>query len=147
MLNMNSVFGRILPGFAADRFGRYNAMILITALTAIIVLALWLPGYGAVPIIIFAAFYGFFSGAAVSLSPAVVAQISKIQEIGTRNGTVYALVSIGALIGNPIGGALVTRDNGRFHYLQIFCGVTMAVGCALFIASRTAKIGLVWKIF
>ena len=122
-------------------------MILITALTAIIVLALWLPGYGAVPIIIFAAFYGFFSGAAVSLAPAVVAQISKIQQIGSRNGTVYALVSIGALIGNPVGGALITRDGGNFRYLQIFCGVTMLVGCALYFASRTAKVGVVWKIF
>lgn len=143
----NSIFGRILPGIIADRFGRYNMMIVTTACSAIIVLALWLPGYGSVPIILFAAFYGFFSGAFVSLGPAVVAQISEIRQIGVRTGTVYALVSLAALTGNPIGGALVTRDGGDFRYLQIFCGGTMVVGCLLFVASRTAKVGLTWKIF
>jgi MFS family permease len=122
-------------------------MIATTLLTVITVLALWIPGHGNAAIIAFAAFYGFFSGAFVSLGPAVVAQISEIKQIGVRNGTVYAFVSLAALTGNPIAGVLITRDHGKFLYLQIFCGISMAVGCLAFFASRTAKVGLVWKRF
>ena len=89
-------------------------MILTTVLSTVIVLALWLPSHGNVPIMTFAGFYGFFSGAFVSLGPAVIGQISEIREIGVCTGTVCALVSIAALTGSPIAGALVSRKHGQF---------------------------------
>ena len=122
-------------------------MILTTVLSSVMVLALWLPSHGNVPIITFAGFYGFFSGAFVSLGPAVIGQISEIREIGVRTGTVYALVSIAALTGSPIAGALVSRKHGQFQYLQIFCGVTMVVGTALFVAAHAVKVKFAWKKF
>ena len=122
-------------------------MILTTVLSSVMVLALWLPSHGNVPIITFAGFYGCFSGAFVSLGPAVIGQISEIREIGVRTGTVYALVSIAALTGSPIAGALVSRKHGQFQYLQIFCGVTMVVGTALFVAARAVKVKFAWKKF
>ncbi|KAF6219295.1 hypothetical protein HO133_005120 [Letharia lupina] len=39
------------------------------------------------PYILFAAFYGFSSGAFVALAPALIAQISDIRQIGVRTGT------------------------------------------------------------
>jgi MFS family permease len=131
----------------ADSLGRFNMMILTTIGSSILVLALWLPSRGNVPIIIFAGFYGFFSGAFVSLGPAIVAQISEIRQIGVRVGTVYLLVSIAALTGSPIAGALVAQDHSNFEWLQVFCGVTMVVGTALFIAARMVRVGLAWKRF
>ena len=145
--DVSSLFGRIIPGIIADRFGRFNMMILTTACSAIIVLALWLPSRGSIPIILFAALFGFFSGAFVSLGPAVVAQISDVRQIGIRNGTVYALVAFAALTGNPIGGAPVSRKQGQFEYLQIFCRVSMVVGSALFLAARIVKVGFGGNIF
>jgi MFS family permease len=141
ILTYSSVFGRILPGIAGDRIGRFNVMIITTAFSAIIVLALWLPSRGNAPIIVFAILYGFSSGAFVSVAPSLVAQISDIRQIGVRNGTMFAIIAIAALTGNPIGGALVTRDGGDFTYLQIFCGCTMVVGAALFVASRHVQVG------
>jgi MFS family permease len=121
-------------------------MFIVNSLSAIFVLALWLPGKGNAPIIAFAALYGFTSGAFVSLAPALIAQISNIREIGVRNGSLFAVVSIAALTGSPIGGALVTRDNGGFTYLQIFCGVAMVVGCVLFLLARAQQAGLRMKV-
>ncbi|TAQ89844.1 hypothetical protein B7494_g1805 [Chlorociboria aeruginascens] len=86
MLNAASIFGRILPGILGDRIGRFNVMIITTAFSAIIVLALWLPTHGNTPIIIFTILYGFSSGAFVSMGPSLVAQISPIREIGPRDG-------------------------------------------------------------
>src|ERR1700712_2207635 len=128
ILNAASIFGRILPGILADRVGRFNVMIITTAFSAIIVLALWLPSTGNAPIIVFCVLYGFSSGAFVSMGPSLIAQISPIREIGVRSGTFFLFVSLGGLTGNPIGGALVSTDNGDFTWLQLFCGLTMIVG-------------------
>ena len=129
-----------------DRVGRFNIMIMTTFLSAILVLALWIPAQGNVPIIIFAAAYGFSSGTFVSMVPSLTAQISDIRQIGVRNGTNFFIVAFAALCGNPIGGALTSRDQGEYTYLQIFSGVTMAVGGAFYVASRHVQCdGWRWK--
>lgn len=142
ILNASSIFGRIVPGIIADRVGRFNVMIVTTAFSAIIVLALWLPSNANAPIIVFCILYGFSSGAFVSLGPALIAQISPIREIGIRSGTFFLCVAVGGLTGNPIGGALIARDNGGFLYLQLFCGMTMVGGTIFYFASRYVQAGL-----
>ncbi len=126
ILNAVSVFGRTLPGFIADKVGRYNTMIVTTFLSTILVLALWLPARGNVPYILFAAFYGFTSGAFVSLAPALIAQISDIRQIGVRSGSMFMVISFAVLVGNPIGGALVVAEGGSYTHLQIFGGVSVS---------------------
>jgi predicted MFS family arabinose efflux permease len=121
-------------------------MIVVNFFSAIIVLTIWLPSRGNAPIIIFAALYGFSSGAFVSLAPSLVAQISDIREIGVRNGSLFAVISVAALTGSPIGGALITADNGGFTYLIIFCGATMAAGSFMFVWSRWVQVGFKPKI-
>jgi hypothetical protein len=77
-----------------------------------------------------------------------------------RTGTLFAIISIAALISNPIGGALITRWNGDYTGLQIYCGVMTFAGyvqswpslyylltstsaCVLTL-SRVSKVG--WKV-
>jgi len=121
-------------------------MIATTAFSAVIVLALWLPSRNNAPAIVFCVLYGFSSGAFVSMGPALIAQISPIREIGIRSGTFFLCVAVAGLTGNPIGGALVDKDNGGFLYLQIFCGVAMAVGSILYVASRWVEVGFKLKV-
>lgn len=145
---LSSVIGRTLPPYLADKFGRYNTMVIVSYLSGILVLALWLPASANAPIILFAAFYGFATGSTISLQPALVAQISKIQQIGTRNGTIFFLNSIGALIGSPIAGALVkTNSDGQqtFTKLQIFVGVIIIGGSTVYAAARVAVGGFSMK--
>ena len=141
ILNALSVFGRTIPGAIADRLGRFNTMIVTSFLSAILVLALWIPSRGNVPIILFAALYGFSSGAFVSLAPALIAQISDIRQIGVRTGSMFAIVSIAALVGNPIGGALVTHEHGGYTHLQLFCGIVLFAGACFFVAARVSLVG------
>ena len=115
--------------------------IIMSFFSGIIVLALWLPAAANTPIIIFAALYGLGSGAFVSLNPAMIAQISNIQQIGVRMGTEFAILSIAALVSNPIGGALVDHDHGGFRGLQIFCGVLLLAGSTVFIFARGSLVG------
>lgn len=135
-----------MPGIVADRFGRFNTLIIMSAISGILVLALWIPARSNAALILFSYLYGAFSGAYVSLGPSVVAQISPISEIGVRNGVTYAIVAIAVLTGNPIGGALLTRGHGDYLYLQVFCGLTMCVATALFVVARAMQVGMKMKI-
>ncbi|MCJ1424431.1 hypothetical protein MMC29_002319 [Sticta canariensis] len=141
ILNAVSIFGRTVPGYVADRIGRFNTMIVTAYLSATLVLALWIPARGNVPIILFSTFYGFSSGAFVSLAPALIAQISDIRQIGMRTGIMFAVISLAALTGSPIGGALQASEGGKYLYLQIFCGVMMVAGSTVFVLARVSLAG------
>ena len=107
-------------------------------------LAAWIPAKSAGPFIAFALLVGFTNGAYVALTSACVAQISNIKQIGTRNGTNWFMYGIGALIGTPISGALITRGDGDYLYMKIFAGITMLISGFLFIGSRSVQVG--WKL-
>ncbi|KAL4940485.1 hypothetical protein BDV06DRAFT_213459 [Aspergillus oleicola] len=136
ILNAASLFGRILPGWIGDKVGRYNTQIATCLFSGVIALALWIPAKQSALLFVFAALYGFGSGAFVSLLPAIIAQISDVREIGFRVGMEFAVMSVAALVSNPIGGALIDHDHGGFRDLQIFCGVVLLVGSGGFVLAR-----------
>ncbi|KAF2147540.1 uncharacterized protein K452DRAFT_199557, partial [Aplosporella prunicola CBS 121167] len=141
-LNAASLFGRLLPGWAADKVGRFNVAVVVCAFSAVTVLALWIPAGGTAntsALLAFAILYGFGSGAVVSLAPALVAQISDVRAIGVRSGAFFAVVALAALAGSPIGGAIVGGGNG-FAYMKVFCGVVQVVGTG-FIAAARVRLG------
>jgi MFS family permease len=120
-------------------------MIFMGGFTAILILALWLPATGNAPIILFAALFGIGSGAGIGLTPALCAQISPIEDIGVRTGTIFAISSIAALTGSPIGGQIIADSHGSFRNTKIFSGVSCAVGVALFVATRISIAGVKMK--
>ncbi|RFN49918.1 putative transporter mch4 [Fusarium flagelliforme] len=136
ILNAVSVFGRILPGFLADKFGRFNMMMICTTMSAILTLAVWLPGRSNAASLCFSAFFGFFSGSYISLTPALVVEVSPLSEIGHRTGMLYFCISTGVLAGSPIAGALVEANDGDYTYLKVFAGVTMLIGAILIAVLR-----------
>lgn len=89
-------------------------------------------------IIVFAVFYGIFSGAVVALTPALIAQISEVHEIGMRTGTMYGLLGIITLSGNLSAGAIVDESGDKFTGLKIFCGAWIAVGTVFIVWTRVS---------
>jgi MFS family permease len=136
ILNAASIFGRTIPGYAADKLGRFTVFVSMAFLTSIITLALWIPGYGTAAVVIFAVIFGFSSGCIVSLAPTLIAHLSDVTKIGTRTGTMFSIVAIAVLIGSPIGGQLIIADNGGYVKMQIFSGVLMIVGSVFFLVLR-----------
>jgi MFS family permease len=120
-------------------------MIMITALSAVISLALWIPGKNTAAIVVYAILFGFASGGFISLGPALIAQISDIRQIGVRTGTAFALMSFGALTGSPIAGAINQRQGGGYLGLQLFCGFSMLAAVFIFTAARFVQVGWVVK--
>jgi MFS family permease len=142
MLNAASLFGRLGAGFASDRLGRYNVFTGMCFVAAILVLALWIPAASNAPTIVFATFFGFASGAYVSLAPALIAQISPLSEMGYRMGLLFLFASVGGLTTSTIAGAIVANSGGSFTNVKVFSGVFLLAGTALTVAARFAKTGL-----
>ncbi|GKT51115.1 MFS transporter asaE [Colletotrichum spaethianum] len=143
MLNAGSLFGRIGSGILGDRIGRYNIFIVVCYLTAIWVLALWIPASTDGALIAFAVLFGVCSGAYVSLIAPLVAQISPVHEIGFRTGITFFTNSIGGLTTNPINGAILAGSGGWVG-IKVFSGVFCIAGTTFILAARIHRTG--WKL-
>lgn len=142
-----SLPGRILPGYAGDKLGRFNVMIAMCALSAIAILVLWLPGTLLAPgsaaiYVVFVLLYGFASGAFVGMVPALLSQISAdVTKIGVRQGVLFTCLSIASLTGSPIAGAILNRQHGTYWGLQVFAGAMMVGSVFFFTAARVVLAG------
>lgn len=148
LANPCSLIGRTLPNYIADKSGRFNVMTLMSGLSTILVLALWLPGHNNAALICFAAFFGFSSGGVIGLGPSLIATISPMHEIGFRMGVFMAFTSIGALIGAPVAGAILAADNGSYTFVAVFSGVCFAIATTgmAFLRVRLVGVSLTAKI-
>jgi predicted MFS family arabinose efflux permease len=149
ILNGVSVFGRIIPGWLGDKVGRFNVMVITTGLSAVAVFAIWIPAPvgSTAATVVFASVFGFTSGTFVGMTPALVQQMSRVEEMGIRLGTTFGIISIAALTSNPIAGGLISQNDGGYLYLKIFSGLALAVGSVLILLSRNAQCGWRWKRF
>ncbi|OJJ98863.1 hypothetical protein ASPACDRAFT_121602 [Aspergillus aculeatus ATCC 16872] len=136
-LNVGAIPGRAFPGLLADRIGRFNVMALTALVCGIITLSLWYKaGTSEAAIIAYSVLFGFWSGAAISLTPVCIAQVCRTEDIGKRNGTTFTLVSFGTLTAIPIAGAIQESNGGSFGGLIIFGGVLYLAACAAFVVAR-----------
>jgi MFS family permease len=111
-------------------------MIIVASFAAIFVLAGWIPAHSNGAIITFSVLYGFISGGFVGLLPALVAQLSPTAEIGVRMAINSIAVGVAVLLGNPMGGAMISAAGGGYVGFQAFAGGTMAVGAVIFVFAR-----------
>ncbi|GAP84537.2 putative MFS general substrate transporter [Rosellinia necatrix] len=141
IINASSIIGRILPLWAGDHVGAFNTITALMLYGAVLVLALWIPAAANInAIVAFTALFGVPLGCFNAIIPALVGKISAIEEIGFRVGTTFFVVSIAALIGNPLAGLLIgkgwTDGAESYHGLKLFCGLSVAVSGLLFLATR-----------
>ncbi|KXN80861.1 Riboflavin transporter MCH5 [Leucoagaricus sp. SymC.cos] len=107
ILNAGAVPRRILPNMLANYFGTYNVGIPCVISCGILIFAM--TGVKTVAgMILLTILYGFMSGAVLALTPPVFAALSRDpSEVGVWFGIAFSLTSVGALMGNPIDGALL----------------------------------------
>ncbi|KAI4848324.1 putative monocarboxylate transporter [Aureobasidium sp. EXF-8845] len=144
ILNASAIPGRLLPGYIADKYGRLNTMTITTIICCLLTFLLWLIGSGNhAAIIAYTVLFGFWSGAAISLTPVCIQQVCKTEDIGKRTGTTFTISSFGTLIGIPIAGAILGDGRGRgggYDGLIAFSG-----GVIAFVVARGLTGGWKWK--
>ncbi|OJJ46998.1 hypothetical protein ASPZODRAFT_65198 [Penicilliopsis zonata CBS 506.65] len=144
VLNAGSIFGRALPGYFADVFGRFNALIVTVALCLVCNACLWLLAGNNLPLlVVYCVVFGFASGSNISLTPVCIGQLCKTEHYGRYYATGYTIVSLGTLTGMPIAGEILSRCNGEYWGLITFTTCCYAVGLACVIAVKILHVG--WR--
>lgn len=94
ILNGTSLFGRVLPGLVADKYGRFNMLIIVGILSGVVDLC-WMGVTNTVGAVFFSMAYGFVSGSVLSLQFVCVTLLVPPQKAGTAVGLLSAALSIG----------------------------------------------------
>ncbi|GAM43807.1 hypothetical protein TCE0_060f18920 [Talaromyces pinophilus] len=106
VLNSMSFMGRVLPGFAADQFGRFNVLLCLVLVTLVVMAAVWLPwgSHNDATLYAVVAIFGFSSGGWLSLAPVCAGQLCRTEEYGRYYGTIYFVAAFGVLLTVPASG-------------------------------------------
>lgn len=146
MLNGTGMVGRVVPGIIADRFGRFNTLIVTAAMGSVTILAIWLPfGKYTAGLIAFSLAHGFCNGGIYSLAPVCCGQICRTKDYGKRYGTMYFLASFTILLGVPLSGSLIGDDGKNYTKLVIFNGAIYCGTAISLFLSRYCAVGFTWK--
>jgi len=144
VMNGLGLFGRLLPGYVSDRWtGPLNSLLPFVGFSSVCLFC-WAAVNSIGGVYVFAVFYGFFAAGIQSLFLATLGSLTKDpKKAGVRMGMVLTVISVPALTGSPLGGALVQRGHGSYLYAQMFAGTSMALGFIFLMATRVASVG--WK--
>ncbi|KAJ7807453.1 MFS general substrate transporter [Mycena leptocephala] len=136
VMNAGGVIGRIAPAYLSDTLGRFNLLAPAAFLSGVLCVLFWMFARALVPLMLFAAAYGFTSGAFISVITPCVAQISDIRQIGSRIGILYSIISFPSLVGGPAAGALLEAGKGEYTGMILFAGLTVIAGSFLILAAK-----------
>ena len=155
ILNGASCVGRFVAGDLADRFGRYNTIIVSLSLCTVSVLCFWLPDI-LVPdlgnhalLVIFVLLFGFVSGSNVSLTPICLGQICDTQDYGRYYASCYTVVAFGLLGSIPVAGSLLdaVQATGKEKYwgVALLTGLSYVASFLCFVWVRIRVKGWDWR--
>lgn len=137
ILNAASIFGRVIPGILADKFGRMNLLLPMLWVSAVLIFIFPLcDSLG--PLVVFSILFGFSTGAYVSLIPASVAQLGPTATYGTRLGMMFMCMAVGGLVGTPISGAILGEGEQDSDWWKTmgYAGAVVAAGCVCITVAR-----------
>ncbi|KUJ21796.1 MFS monocarboxylate transporter-like protein [Mollisia scopiformis] len=129
MSGTNSV-SRVMTGWAGDRWGRQNVLIVTVCMCVIVVLGFWLGrGYN-------------------SLFPTTIAEVFGLQAYASVNGFIYFVRGLGTMFGSPVGGKILGESRlGNYRNVVVFDAVLLggAMLCVIGVRFLDAKEKRVWK--
>ncbi|KAK0706027.1 major facilitator superfamily domain-containing protein [Lasiosphaeria miniovina] len=125
--NAINAVSRILTGYAGDRFGRQNTLVLTLLLAATSVFAFWLSSLlattssASLPLwLAFIVLYSFSAGGYYGLFPALIAEVFGIRQYAAVNAFILLVRGLGTMFGSPVGGQLLgTSDQSTAAYASI----------------------------
>ena len=105
--NACTAIGRIAAGFACDKFGPTNMLLLTMALNAISMLAIWPASDTIGPLAVFAAMNGIANGAFFVTMPTAIGRMIGPGQAAVGMGMAITGWTGGYLMGSPIAGILI----------------------------------------
>ncbi|KAF3479894.1 uncharacterized protein GIQ15_06870 [Arthroderma uncinatum] len=142
IINAVGIIGRLIPCYISDwRSGPFNALVPCMVVAAIALFA-WIGVRGEPSLYAFSIIYGFFAAGIQALFPSALSSLTTdLKKSGIRFGMTLSIVSFSSLTGSSIAGALIELRGGDYLYAQLFAGVSMTLGLAILILSRSKAVG------
>ena len=144
IFNASSSISRVVCPLLVSRFGPSKVLYTSMAASAVILFG-WTGVHTVAGCVVFSVFLGVFTGSFLAVTPVLMAHpvISPTPSvIGTRMGMQWFAVSLGALIGAPIGGALEGHGGSNgFLGMQLFSALVMALASAVLLVPMRA----IWR--
>lgn len=112
---------------------------------------MWIAVHTVSELLMFAAVFGFFSGAISSLSLNLTVALSPDPGLlGVRTGMLFFPIALGLLLGSPIAGALGRPiagaiDSTGWLRLQLFTGLALIMAATLIVQVRHLLYGRNWN--
>lgn len=137
---VNSI-SRVMTGFAGDRFGRQNTLILSVILCVVSVYGFWLGSTTAngnkALFLLFVIFYGVAGGGYNALFPTTVAEVFGLQAYASVNGFIYFVRGLGTMFGSPVGGKILGESKlGNYRGVILFDAALLSGATFCVIAVR-----------
>lgn len=139
VLNSTGMVGRWLSGYLADKWGRFNVLIVTVIMAFTTIFVIWLPFKSVPSMITFSVLHGLCNGGILAGTPSCVGQICRTQDYGKRYGTLYFFTSFAILGGLPISAALIRGND--YSGLIIFTGALYVATMFALLFSRYCAVG------
>lgn len=134
IINACACIFRVLPGFIADKLGKFNIIIPGLLLSGIFPLAMWIPATTSSVSIAFVILWACATGIPVAIFPPIIGQLFNGNDISSYLSFFFVFGGFGNFLGPIIGGTFIPKGNvdttQGFDKLAIFCG-TICLGAAL----------------
>ncbi|CAJ2504138.1 Uu.00g115320.m01.CDS01 [Anthostomella pinea] len=123
--NAINAVSRVLTGYAGDRLGRQNLVVVTLCLSAASVFAFWLTSVLATTTsslslwLAFIVLYSIAAGGYYALFPALIAEVFGIRQYAAVNASILVIRGLGTMFGTPVGGQLLGRGDGTRAYASI----------------------------
>ncbi|KAI9438146.1 MFS general substrate transporter [Lactarius indigo] len=137
--NAGNAIGRLAGGVLADCFGPINVMIPASLIAGVLTFV-WPHIHGTAALFSLAGTYGASSGAMATLMAAPMLALGASEDVGRRTGMYFTILSLGALAGPPISGA-INQATGGYTAVGIFAGCSVMVAVSLLTLSRYFILG------
>lgn len=135
VLNAASTFGRVIPGFLADKYGRFNIFCVGCFATGIVIFFMNFATTTA-GVVVYSIVAGFVTGTIISGASAVLASCAPSPQVmGSYAGIGMALGAFGGLIGPPLNGKFVSVYGG-FLQSTMFSGAMCIVAGFVALATK-----------
>ncbi|KAI8581020.1 hypothetical protein K450DRAFT_279412 [Umbelopsis ramanniana AG] len=128
---------RVLLGYLADRFGRINAMFLVTFLAGLFMMVVWIEVTSIGTLYAIGVLYGLTGGGFLALIPAVTAELVPVKNISQGMNFLFLSMVPGGLLGTPISGLL--RDQAGFTAAIEFAGATTVLSALILLVLRQRR--------
>jgi MFS family permease len=147
VLNGVGLPARIIPGYIADRYtGVLNLFVPILAINTLLLFC-WLSVHSIGSFYAWTVTYGIAAGMFQSLFPTAVTSLSDdMSKAGTRLGMAFSVIGFAALVGGPIGGALIGVEGGNYRAATIWAALSTFCGAICIASARVWKHGFVLRV-